>query len=91
MSFSSVTSTVSHFETVIRVLGGLLSAFDLSGEKEFLDKASDLGGRMTNVFRSGTGLPFHGINIASNVGRRRRSKQFFCFWFVCFCLQFLIL
>lgn len=64
MSFSSVSSTVSHFETVIRVLGGLLSSFDLSGDKVFLDKATELANRMSNVFGSKTGLPFHGVNIA---------------------------
>lgn len=41
---------VSFFETTIRLLGGLLSAYDLSGEKIFLDKASDLGNRLINVF-----------------------------------------
>lgn len=33
------TNTVSVFETTIRVLGGLLSAFHLTGDKMYLDKA----------------------------------------------------
>lgn len=33
---------ISLFETNIRVVGGLLSAFDLSGEKVFLDRAQEL-------------------------------------------------
>ena len=33
---------ISLFETNIRVVGGLLSAYDLSGEKVFLDRAQEL-------------------------------------------------
>ena len=36
---------VSFFETSIRALGGLLSAYELSKEKVFLEKALDLGER----------------------------------------------
>ena len=36
---------VNLFETTIRVLGGLLSAYHLSGDKVFLDKATELGDR----------------------------------------------
>ena len=41
----NVNKDVNLFETTIRVLGGLLSTFHLSGEKVFLDKARDLAGR----------------------------------------------
>ena len=37
---------VSLFEITIRVLGGLLSAYELSGDSLFLQKAEDLGARM---------------------------------------------
>ena len=36
---------MSVFETTIRALGGLLSAYDLSGDAVFLLKAEDLGER----------------------------------------------
>ena len=36
--------SVSVFEVTIRELGGLLAAFDLSGDRVFLDKARRLGG-----------------------------------------------
>eukprot|EP01035_Chromulina_nebulosa_P006335 gene6335-8563_t len=42
LSFSRAGS-VSVFETTIRELGGLLAAYDLSGEKVFLEKATQLG------------------------------------------------
>lgn len=41
------------FETTIRVLGGLLSAYHLAGnEKVFLDKAIELGTRLLPIFNS---------------------------------------
>lgn len=43
---------VSVFETTIRELGGLLSAYDLSGDKVFLDKAKLLGDRLMPAFAS---------------------------------------
>ena len=49
---------VSVFETTIRSLGGLLSAYDLSGDMAFLDKATDLGSRLVKAFDSPTGLPY---------------------------------
>lgn len=41
LSFNKPRS-VSFFETTIRALGGLLAAYDLSGDKMFLDKAKVL-------------------------------------------------
>lgn len=41
---------VSTFETSIRVFGGLLSAYDLSKDKMFLDKAKDIGDRLMKVY-----------------------------------------
>ena len=41
---------ISFFETVIRLLGGLVSAYDLSGDKALLDIAEDLGDRLVGVF-----------------------------------------
>jgi mannosyl-oligosaccharide alpha-1,2-mannosidase len=37
---------VSLFETTIRVLGGLLSAYALTGDRLLLDKATDIGDRL---------------------------------------------
>ncbi|KAI8009180.1 Mannosyl-oligosaccharide 1,2-alpha-mannosidase MNS1 [Camellia lanceoleosa] len=36
----------SVFETTIRVVGGLLSTYDLSGDKIFLEKAKDIADRL---------------------------------------------
>ncbi|KAG0346285.1 hypothetical protein BG004_001993 [Podila humilis] len=44
------TDQLQFFETVIRYLGGLLSTYDLTGEKVLLDKAEELGNYCLNAF-----------------------------------------
>lgn len=48
---------VSVFETTIRNLGGLLSAYDLSNDPVFLEKADDLGSRLLRSIGP-SGIPF---------------------------------
>ena len=62
LSFDSV-GAVSLFETNIRVLGGLLSAYDVSGELVLLEKAEDLGKRLMKSFDSKSGIPFGRVNL----------------------------
>ena len=47
------------------VLGGLLAAYDMSGDKLFLDKAKDLGERLLPAFDTPTGIARGQINLAS--------------------------
>ncbi|HKJ31541.1 MAG TPA: glycoside hydrolase family 47 protein, partial [Balneolales bacterium] len=54
---------VSTFETTIRFLGGLLSSYQLSGNKHFLKLATDLGNRLLPVFNSKTGMPYEYVNL----------------------------
>ncbi len=54
---------VQNFEITIRLLGGLLSAYQLSGDARLLDKAQDLGRRLLPVFDSPTGLPYTHVNL----------------------------
>lgn len=56
---------VSVFETTIRVLGGLLSAYDLSGDEVFLEKARDLADRLLPAWNTPSGIPYNRINLAS--------------------------
>eukprot|EP00271_Cylindrocystis_brebissonii_P003675 TRINITY_DN1490_c0_g1_i1.p1 TRINITY_DN1490_c0_g1~~TRINITY_DN1490_c0_g1_i1.p1 ORF type:complete len:664 (-),score=202.07 TRINITY_DN1490_c0_g1_i1:463-2454(-) len=58
----------SVFETIIRVLGGLLSAYDLSGERGFLLKAQDLAERLMPAWDTPTGLPYNYLNLESGHG-----------------------
>ncbi|RWW77204.1 hypothetical protein BHE74_00014669, partial [Ensete ventricosum] len=54
----------SVFETTIRVVGGLLSAYDLSGDKMFLEKAKDIADRLLPAWDTPTGIPYNRINLA---------------------------
>ncbi|KAL7470251.1 hypothetical protein ACHAXS_010462 [Conticribra weissflogii] len=57
LDFSKI-GTVSVFETTIRNLGGLLSAYDLSQDTVFLEKANDLGKRLMKAFGTPNGVPY---------------------------------
>ncbi|KAA1129581.1 hypothetical protein PGTUg99_030524 [Puccinia graminis f. sp. tritici] len=48
---------ISFFETVIRYLGGLLSAYDLSGDKLMLQRAEDLAEWLLPAFGTSSGVP----------------------------------
>ena len=65
--------TVSTFETTIRELGGLLSAYDLSGEKILLEKAEDLGNRLSRAFNTASGIPSGSVNLNSGAGAGRKG------------------
>ncbi|KAL5176633.1 Mannosyl-oligosaccharide 1,2-alpha-mannosidase MNS1 [Glycine soja] len=54
----------SVFETTIRVVGGLLSAYDLSGDKVFLDKAIEIADRLLPAWNTPTGIPYNIINLS---------------------------
>ncbi|HYN23492.1 MAG TPA: glycoside hydrolase family 47 protein [Pyrinomonadaceae bacterium] len=54
---------VQNFEITIRLLGGLLSSYQLTGDKRLLALAEDLGNRLVPVFESPTGLPYKFINL----------------------------
>ena len=60
--------TVSVFETTIRELGGLLAAYDLSGDKVFLDKARVLGDLLMPAFDTATGIPTAQVSFHSHAG-----------------------
>ncbi len=55
--------SVQNFEITIRLLGGLISAYQLDGDKRFLDLAEDLGNRLLPVFNSKTGMPYRYVNL----------------------------
>jgi mannosyl-oligosaccharide alpha-1,2-mannosidase len=50
------------FETVIRYLGGLLSAYALSNEPILLSRADELAHKLLPAFRTPTGLPRFSVN-----------------------------
>ncbi|MBA2525097.1 MAG: glycoside hydrolase family 47 protein [Pyrinomonadaceae bacterium] len=54
---------VQNFEITIRLLGGLLSSYQLTGDRRLLTLAEDLGKRLLPVFESPTGLPYKFVNL----------------------------
>ncbi|XP_068698673.1 mannosyl-oligosaccharide 1,2-alpha-mannosidase IA-like [Montipora foliosa] len=61
-------SDVSVFETTIRFLGGLLSAYAFSGDEVFKVKAKEVGDKLLPAFNTPTGIPWAMVNFASGSG-----------------------
>jgi len=60
---------VKNFEITIRLLGGLLSGYQLTGDNRLLSLAEDLGNRLLPVFNSPTGLPYVYVNLRTGQTR----------------------
>jgi len=60
---------VKNFEITIRLLGGLLSSYQLTGDKRLLNLAQDLGRRLLPVFNPPTGLPYVYVNLRTGAVR----------------------
>ncbi|MGB9429631.1 MAG: glycoside hydrolase family 47 protein [Gammaproteobacteria bacterium] len=60
---------VKVFEVNIRLLGGLLSGYELTGDKRLLALAQDLGTRLLPAFNSPTGLPYRYVNLRTGAVR----------------------
>ena len=67
----NVDQEVQLFEINIRLLGGLLSSYELDGDPVFLNLAKDLGKRLLPAFHSETGMPYRYINLRT--GKTRDS------------------
>ena len=63
---------VKNFEITIRLLGGLLSSYQLTGDQRLLALAEDLGRRLLPAFDSPTGLPYVYVNL--HTGQVRDPK-----------------
>ena len=54
---------INVFEVTIRVLGGLLSAYELSHDAQLLRKADELGRQLLFAFNSPSGLPYGTVGL----------------------------
>jgi len=61
--------SVNVFETTIRILGGLLSAFALTDDNMYLEKATLIGDRLLPAFNSKSGVPFADVALKSGVSK----------------------
>lgn len=65
---------VQNFEITIRLLGGLISGYQLTGDQRLLAKAQDLGQRLLPVFDSPTGMPYTHVNLRTGKVRGKVSN-----------------
>ncbi|VDK52082.1 unnamed protein product [Anisakis simplex] len=61
---------VNFFEMTIRVLGGLLSAFHLTNDKLFMEKANDVGTRLTAAYSSSSAVPYSDVHLQSKSAKQ---------------------
>lgn len=55
------------FETTIRVVGGLLSIYDLTGDQLYLTKAQELADLLMPAFNTPSGFPYTSIVLKKYV------------------------
>ncbi|XP_034397060.1 mannosidase, alpha, class 1B, member 1b isoform X3 [Cyclopterus lumpus] len=63
---------VNLFESTIRILGGLLSTYHLTGDILFLDKAKDIGSRLMPAFNTPSKIPYSDVNIGKGTAHPPR-------------------
>ncbi|XP_008283380.1 mannosidase, alpha, class 1B, member 1b [Stegastes partitus] len=63
---------VNLFESTIRILGGLLSTYHLTGDTLFLDKAKDIGSRLMPAFNTPSRIPYSDVNIGKGTAHPPR-------------------
>ena len=61
----NVDEDVQLFEITIRLLGGLITAYELDGDNKFLNLAEDLANRLMPCFNSATGMPYRCVNLVT--------------------------
>jgi mannosidase alpha-like ER degradation enhancer 2 len=66
--------SVKNFEVTIRLLGGLLSGYQMTGDARLLHLAEDLGKRLLPVFNSPTGMPYMYVNLRTGKTSGARSN-----------------
>ncbi len=66
--------SVKNFEITIRLLGGLLSGHQMTGDPRLLRLAEDLGTRLLPAFDSPTGMPYMYVNLKTGKTSGARSN-----------------
>jgi mannosidase alpha-like ER degradation enhancer 2 len=66
--------SVKVFEITIRELGGLLSAYEMTGDARLLHLADDLGTRLLPAFNTPTGMPYMYVNLRTGRTSGARSN-----------------
>jgi len=66
--------SVKVFEVTIRLLGGLLSGYQMTGDARLLHLADDLGTRLLPAFNTPTGMPYMYVNLRTGKTSGARSN-----------------
>ena len=62
--------SVQVFEVTIRLLGGLLAGYQMTGDPRLLTLADDLGTRLLPAFESPTGMPYRYVHLRTGLDLR---------------------
>ena len=65
----NIDNDVQVFEITIRLLAGLLTAYELDGNKKILALAKDLGNRLMPAFNTPTGMPYRYVHLQTGKTR----------------------
>ncbi|CUA76752.1 mannosyl-oligosaccharide alpha-1,2-mannosidase [Rhizoctonia solani] len=67
-SRSKTDSTISLFESTIRYIGGILSAYELDGKKDkrLVDKAKELAEKLVYAWVDNNDIPYNELNFTTN-------------------------
>ena len=65
----NIDNDVQVFEITIRLLGGLITAYELDGDQHFLTLATDLANRLMPAFNSKTGMPYRYVHLQTGKTR----------------------
>lgn len=68
LSFNN-NNEVQVFEVTIRILGGLITAYELDADPRFLQLATDLANRMLPAFETPTGMPYRYVQLQTGAVR----------------------
>ncbi|CAE6493700.1 unnamed protein product [Rhizoctonia solani] len=66
---SKTSDKVSLFETTIRYLGGLISAYELGGKKDqaLIDRAREVGNKLSNGWQGTNDFPYNTLDFTTDV------------------------
>lgn len=70
-----VPMTVNFFETNIRIMGGLLGAFALSGDARYVTKASELAQRYSTAFENGQVFPSNRLDLMGHMSNATKEPD----------------
>ena len=71
----AINTEVDFAEVSTQVLGGLLSAYALSGDRVFLNKALQLGEKLSSAINENSGVPYTLVNLKTGARRNTEHTQ----------------